>query len=167
MILILLWAIFNTSFSQALKFEQLSPALQVEFKNRAATYRTTPFSYNSVEKTVKQMGLDFSSMPIEDAIMLMFQLIADDARNDMREQLEEMNATRLKRQGLREKEDLLKKELDSLRDRAREHFDSMPGNQKQIQIRQISSEHRLTVAEEYRIIDKKKATQIRLNTVEA
>jgi hypothetical protein len=46
-------------------------------------------------------GIDFGKMPIEDAIMLMFMLIADDARADTKAMLEDMDATRKKKEALR------------------------------------------------------------------
>lgn len=47
-------------------------------------------------------GLDLGTMPVEDAVMLMFMLISQDAEADTRAQLEEMDATRKDKQALRE-----------------------------------------------------------------
>lgn len=63
-------------------------------------------------------------MSIEDAVMMMFMLIADDARKDMKDMLEQMEATRRKRAALRESEGLLKKEIDSLKDQANSRYRS-------------------------------------------
>jgi hypothetical protein len=38
-------------------------------------------------------GTDFSKMAIEDAVMLMFMLIADDSQKDTKDMLADMNAT--------------------------------------------------------------------------
>jgi hypothetical protein len=48
------------------------------------------------------IGIDFSSMSVEDAVMMMYLLVSSDARRDVKEMLEEMDATRLKRRALRE-----------------------------------------------------------------
>jgi hypothetical protein len=47
-------------------------------------------------------SIDFANMPIEDAIMLMFGMIADDARDDMREQMEEMKKVAIRKEEARE-----------------------------------------------------------------
>ncbi|MEZ0259620.1 MAG: hypothetical protein ACAH80_01335 [Alphaproteobacteria bacterium] len=56
-------------------------------------------------------GIDFSKMPVEDAIQLMFSLISEDARKDMKDMLKDMNDDRLKKDALREAEKTLKEEL--------------------------------------------------------
>ena len=62
-----------------------------------------------------QPGINFSNMPIEDAVMLMFGLIADDARSDTRAMLEEMRQARTKRAAMREAQDAMAKELVRLK----------------------------------------------------
>ena len=62
-----------------------------------------------------QPGINFSNMPIEDAVMLMFGLVADDARSDTRAMLEEMQQARTKRAAMREAQDAMAKELARLK----------------------------------------------------
>jgi hypothetical protein len=62
-----------------------------------------------------QAGMDFSNMPIEDAVMLMFGMLADDARADTRAMLEEMQQARTKRAAMREAQDAMTKELVRLK----------------------------------------------------
>jgi hypothetical protein len=104
--------------------DNIPPATLSGFKQIAAKHRTGVVDYLSVENELKKSGIDFSNMPIEDAVMMMFMLIADDARKDMKDMLKEMEATRQKRAALRESEELLKKEIDSLKDRARNQYRS-------------------------------------------
>jgi hypothetical protein len=46
-------------------------------------------------------GVDLSKMPIEDAVMLMFMMISDDARKDLKDMLTSMDDTRKKRAAMR------------------------------------------------------------------
>ena len=62
-----------------------------------------------------QGGIDFSNMPVEDAVMLMFGILAEDARSDTRAMLEEMQQLRLKRSAMREAQDEMTKELQRLK----------------------------------------------------
>ena len=68
----------------------------------------------------QQPGVDFSKLPIEDAVTLMFGLIADDAREDTRAMLEEMQQARMKRSAMREAQDEMNRELQRLK--------AVPGN---------------------------------------
>jgi hypothetical protein len=45
---------------------------------------------------------DLSHMTIEDAVALMFQIVSEDARQDLKGMLDDMSATRLKRKSLRD-----------------------------------------------------------------
>ncbi len=51
---------------------------------------------------------DFDQLTVEDALMLMFALIAADARQDMLELLNDLDATRLAKDALRDAESLLR-----------------------------------------------------------
>ncbi len=48
------------------------------------------------------MTIDFSTMSVEDAVILMMMLLSSDSRRDMKDMLEELDATRLRRRALRE-----------------------------------------------------------------
>ena len=78
---------FSTaSFSQGNPdFQNLPKATQSAFKQIAAKYKTGPVEFSTVENDVRKSGLDLSNMPVEDAIMLMFMLITEDARKDTKE----------------------------------------------------------------------------------
>jgi hypothetical protein len=49
------------------------------------------------------IGVDFSKMPLEEAVVIMTMLISQDARDDLKELLVEMKETRMARAKLREK----------------------------------------------------------------
>lgn len=139
--LFLIACISTSTFSQDnLNFQKLPIATQNVFNKIASNYQNGPIHYKSVENDLKKSGIDFSNMPIEDAIMMMFMLIADDARKDMKEMLEEMNATRQKKAALRQSEELMKKQRDSLKKKIEAHYrpDSLVTanalNQKNIQL---------------------------------
>lgn len=107
---------FSTaSFSQGNPdFQNLPKATQSAFKQIAAKYKTGPVEFSTVENDVRKSGLDLSNMPVEDAIMLMFMLITEDARKDTKEILNDMDAARRKKAALRQSQELLKNQLDSL-----------------------------------------------------
>jgi hypothetical protein len=60
-------------------------------------------------------GIDISQMPIEDAVAMMFMMISEDAREDTRAMLAEMEQARLKRSALREAEQEMTRELIRLK----------------------------------------------------
>lgn len=107
-------AFSTASFSQGNPdFQNLPKATQSAFKQIAAKYKTGPVEFSTVENDVRKSGLDLSNMPVEDAIMLMFMLITEDARKDTKEILNDMDAARRKA-ALRQSQELLKNQLDSL-----------------------------------------------------
>lgn len=111
-----LFSVSSATFSQDnLNFKKLPNATQNVFTQIASNYHTGPVDYHSLENDLKKSGIDFSQMPIEDAIMMMFMLIADDARKDMKEMLKDMEATRQKKAGMRQSEELMKQQRDSLK----------------------------------------------------
>lgn len=107
-----------------LDYQKLPIATQNVFNKIASNYHTGPVQYQSVENDLKKSGIDFSRMPVEDAILMMFMLITDDARKDMKDMLKEMNANRQKKAALRQSEELLKKQRDSLKKKIETHYPS-------------------------------------------
>ncbi len=75
-----------------------------------ATSATAGFSQlrRDVESEVKSSGADFSQMPLEDAVMLMFMLMADQAEKDLKEMLKDMSEAQ-KKAALSEKASELRK----------------------------------------------------------
>jgi hypothetical protein len=67
---------------------------------------------------VSKPGVSLDGMAIEDAVIILFALISEDARKDMRDMLKDMEATRLKRAALRKAQQCLKSELEALRENA-------------------------------------------------
>jgi hypothetical protein len=65
-------------------------------------------------------SVNFSQMRIEDAVMLMFELISKDARADTRAMLSEMDQTRRKRSSMREAATMMTRELQRLKASARD-----------------------------------------------
>ena len=68
-------------------------------------------------------GIDFSQMPIEDAVQTMFMLISKDAREDTREMLSEMQDARTKRSALREAAQEMAQEMVRLKALSRDSSD--------------------------------------------
>ena len=98
-------------------FEKLDASSQQAYKNCAAGFRGKSISYAAVEKGVKSCNINFSQMPIEDAVAIMMMLISNDAKKDLQDMLNSLEATRLKRNALREADKKMKEELDSLKKR--------------------------------------------------
>lgn len=152
--------------------DTLPVATQAAFKQIAAKYHTGVVDYSSVENELKKSGIDFSNMPIEDAVMMMFMLIADDARKDMKDMLADMEATRRKRAALRESEELLKKEIDSLKDQARNKYraDSLvikkEINEKTVMLQQYDGQEKEFIDRENKASEEKTAAEKHLNSVE-
>ncbi len=74
----------------------------------------------------EEFGVNLRGMPIEDAVMLMFMLISEDARKDTRDLLKEMDEVRIKRGALRKAEQLMKEEKTKLEKEARESWNALP-----------------------------------------
>ncbi len=153
-----------------LSFNQLPISTQNGFNQIAAKYHSGVVEYHLVENDLKKSGIDFSTMSIEDAVMMMFMLIADDARKDMKDMLANMEATRQKRSAVREAEELLKKEIDSLKNHARSKYDSLQTkeniNLKQVKLQQYSSQKREIIAVENKVLNDKAAAEKHLHSVE-
>jgi acyl-homoserine lactone acylase PvdQ len=169
--LFLLLSISNIILSQdKIRFDQLPVSTQNGFKQIAAKCHSGEVNYLIVENGLKNSGIDFSRMNIEDAVMMMFMLIADDARKDVKDMLEEMNSARLKRSALRQAEELLKKEIDSLRNQARTKYDSIHTkeniNAKLIKLQQYSIQDSEIKATEDTVTIKRTATEKHLQSVE-
>ena len=56
-----------------------------------------------MEAKVRAGIIDFSQMPVEDAMLLMFMLVSEDAEKDLKEMLIDMNETAKKKKAFREK----------------------------------------------------------------
>ena len=78
---------------------RLSPPAKTFLAREAARLAAAgPVTEAQARAAVTQPGApDLSGMPIEDAVMLMFMIISEDAARDTRELLEEMDATRKRR----------------------------------------------------------------------
>ena len=98
-------------------FEKLDAKSQQAYKNCAAGFRSKTISYAAVENGVKSCNINFANMTIEDAIAIMMMLISNDAKKDLQDMLNNLEATRLKRNALREADQKMKEELDSLKKR--------------------------------------------------
>ncbi len=171
--LFFIFCISTATFSQDnLNFQKLPNATQKVFMQIAAKYHTGPVDYSSVENDIKKSGIDLSNMPIEDAIMMMFMLIADDARKDMKEMLNDMNATRQKRAALRQSEELMKKQRDSLKKKMEVHYhpDSLVTanalNKKNLLLQQNSLQQKEALTLETKATAAKAAAEIHLRSIE-
>ena len=171
-LILLLPVSVNVLCQERLRLEQLPVSAQNHFKQIAAKYRTGMIDQRAVENDLKVSGIDFSNMPIEDAVMLLFQLIADDARKDMKDQLEEMNAARQHRAAIRQSIDRLKKETDSLKNQTRfkTRRDSLSVktklNEKTIQLQRFNNQEQEAIAAENKAINDRNAAEKHLWSVE-
>jgi hypothetical protein len=149
---------------------QLPVSSQTQFLQIAAKYHTGVVDYLSVESELKKSGIDFGSMSVEDAVMMMFMLIADDARKDMREMLADMEATRKKRAALREAETLLKKGMDSLKNITRSKYDSLQAKEnislQVIKLQDYNKQEGVINASENKAIADRIAAEKHLQSVE-
>lgn len=179
---LLLICLFSTaSFSQGNPdFQNLPKATQTAFKQIAAKHKTGPVDYSMVENEVRKSGLDLSNMPIEDAIMIMFMLISEDARKDMKEMLNDMDATRREKAALRQSQELLKKQLDSLKKERdvlqlqnpkKYRVDSLllakNIDQKMLLQQQNSQQQKAVQISESKTLDTKAAAEIHLQSAES
>jgi hypothetical protein len=102
--------------------KQVRPAHFNWIKNTAAQANQKKMGQLAIEEETRAYGKAFQleNLDIEAMIMLLFMQIANDARDDMKEMLTEMDETRERRNKLRETQDALKQgisksKLDSLR----------------------------------------------------
>jgi hypothetical protein len=65
-------------------------------------------------------GIDFSKMPMEDAVVMMFFMISADAKQDMKDLLEKMDATRKDRASLEDAHKAMREKVDELKSRMTE-----------------------------------------------
>jgi hypothetical protein len=73
----------------------------------------------------KKASLDFAKMPVEDAVMMMFMLISDDAREDMHDMLTEMDTVREKKAALRDATSKMQEGLSGLEGTLRSEWDAL------------------------------------------
>ena len=172
-VLVLLMAITTTAVGQKpLQLNQLPAAAQTQLKQIAAKHRTGPVNYTNIEMELKGSGIDFFNMPVEDAIMMMFMLIAEDARKDTKDLLNEMDATRKKKAAMRETANLMKRQIDSLKNRMRVAYktDSLSLtkqiNDKQGKLQQITLTEKETITAEKNIVNKTAAAEAHQQSVE-
>ena len=79
-------------------------------------------------------SVDLSQMPIEDAVELMFQLMSNDARDDMRTMLSDMDQQRKKKAAMREAAGDMAKEMQRLKALSRDAADAQSNPVAQNQI---------------------------------
>jgi len=69
----------------------------------------------SARQSLASNGIDLADMPIEDAVTMIFMLVAQDARDDLRSLLAEMDRTRQRRAALRDAVTKMKQETAAMR----------------------------------------------------
>jgi hypothetical protein len=74
-------------------------------------------------KSLADQGIDFASMPIEEAVLLMFAMLAKDAAEDLREQLEAMRDLNKRRSELREQIEKMRDATAETKAEARAQYD--------------------------------------------
>ncbi len=155
---------------EKISFDQLPVSSQTKGLQIAAKYHTGVVDYFSVENDLKKSGIDLSGMSIEDAVMMMYMLIAEDARRDMREMLADMEATRKKRAALREAEVLLKKGIDSLKNQTRSKYDSLKAKENisltVVKLQDYSKQEGVLMVVENKISADRAAAEKHLQSVE-
>lgn len=172
-ILFFFLAVTKNTFCQGkLKVTDLPVSTQTVFKQLTEKYHNALVNYETVENDLRKNNIDFSKMPVEDAVMMMFMLISEDARKDMKEMLIEMEATRKKRDAFREAEELMKREIDSLKNQARNKYDSLSNlktkklTQKELQLTQIQIQQKAIISKEYKLKESKNTIEKHLQSVE-
>jgi hypothetical protein len=170
---VLLFALVQITFCQdRRKFEQLPISTQNGFNQIALKYHSGKVDYATVENDLKKSGIDYSNMSVEDAVMMMFMLISNDARKEMSEMLKDMDATRKKRSAMRQAEELMKKELDSLRNQAHNQYNSTSKlameklNEKEIKLDQYRKQQKEVMALENKNMELINAAKQHLQSVE-
>ena len=171
---VFLFALVQITFCQdKRKFEQLPISTQNGFNQIASKYHSGKVDYGTVENDLKKSGIDYSNMSVEDAVMMMFMLISEDARKDMNEMLKDMETTRKKRAAMREAEEAMKKELDSLRNQAHNNYNAHSKlvieklNEKEIKLDQYRKQQIEVLAMENKKMDLVNAAKQHLQSVEA
>jgi hypothetical protein len=77
-------------------------------------------------KAASKQGIDLANMPIEDAVMMIFMMISNSAKDDVKEQLGEMDATRRKKAAMREAQTLMRDEETRIKGEAHKSWDALP-----------------------------------------
>ena len=95
---------------------KLTPEGKSRIDKDAAAVRSGSRSPQEAEASLRASGMNFGDMSIEDAVMMMFFLIAEDARNDMRDLLAEMDKTRRGKSAQRDAAAADKDTIDSMSD---------------------------------------------------
>ena len=95
---------------------KLTPAGRSRIEAEASAVRMNSKTIEQAADDLQRANVDFGNMPIEDAIMIMLSLIAEDARQDTHDMLADMDATRQKKKALREREKALRGQADSVDD---------------------------------------------------
>lgn len=146
-----------SSISIVYSQSDIKPALlpvstKAAFKQMASKYRTGEINPTTIEKEIKASGLDLGQMSVEDAVMYMFMLISDDARNDMKALMNEMDATRKKKEDMRAAQNNAKAKQDSLRNKARatynQEFNLASAKEQQLEQQKTAAEHHLKSVED-------------------
>jgi hypothetical protein len=170
---VFLFALVQITFCQdKRKFEQLPISTQNGFNQIAFKYHSGKVDYGTIENDLKKSGIDLSNMSVEDAVMMMFMLISNDARKDMNDMLKDMETTRQKRSAMRQAEELMKKELDSLRNQAHDKYSSNAQldieklNKKEIKLDQYRKQQKELIALENKNRVLINAAKLHLQSVE-
>ncbi len=152
-IVLFLLAIETASLGQdKLKFEQLSAPKQTSLKQIAGKYRAGLVNYGDVRVAIVNAALTNSDLSIEYLVEMVFRLMADDERKKTKELLDQMNEIIRRKEALRQGEELIRKEIDSLnnilRSRYHNHSQEITGElaKKQIKLDQYQSQEKELVA---------------------
>lgn len=171
-ILFISLAVTENGFCQGkLKVTDLPVSTQKILKQLSEKYHNAVVDYETVENDLQKNNIDFSKLSVEDAVMMMFMLIAEDARKDMKEMLIEMEATRKKRSAFRQAEELMKREIDSLKNQARNKYDSLSNlkteklTQKELMLTKINLQQKELIAEENKVNESKNKIEKHLQSV--
>lgn len=131
------------------------------FKQMASKYRTGEINVTTIEKDIKASGLDLGKMSVEDATMYLFMLMSEDARNDMKALLTEMDATRKKKEAIRTAQNEAKSKRDSLQNKLRatynQEYNTITAKEQQLEQQKTATEQHLkSVENAIRALQKKR-----------
>jgi len=104
----------------------LPPRAQAWLRQEAAREAAANIvSEGTALAAVQNSGVNFGAMPIEDAVMLMFMLVAQDADQDMQQMLSQMQQANQQKQALRRAQQQMKASQNALAGQARQEYGAL------------------------------------------
>ena len=104
----------------------LSPQAKTWLRQEAAREAAANItSEGTAYNAVRNSGVNFGAMPIEDAVMLVFTLVAQDADNDLRDQIAQMQQANQQKQAARRARQQMQASQAAVVGQARQEYGAM------------------------------------------